>query len=159
MTSDLKLIFFLDTSWGAPPLCKVSSSRPQRLIFKKILKFRSFRFFAPKKSNFTKIFIFKNYVLKTFKVLYFWPNPKSLTRREVFFKNSRISPMFEHYEISGRPLNRRLVSTIILLLIYVVWTPISVRLTKDHIFMDNGSALKKIKSQYKNFFNAIQWRK
>ena len=93
MTSDLKLIFFLNTSWGAPPLCKFSSSRPQRLIFKKILNFRSFRFFAPKKSNFTEIFILKNYILQTFNVLYFSPNFKSLTRREVFLKNSRKSPI------------------------------------------------------------------
>ncbi len=93
MTSDLKLIFFLNTSWGAPPLCKVSSSQPQRLIFKKILNFRSFRFLAPKKSNFTEIFILKNYVLKTFNDLYFWPNFKSLTRRKVFLKNSRKSPI------------------------------------------------------------------
>ncbi len=93
MTSDLKLIFFLNTSWGATPLCKVSSSRSQRLIFKKILNFRSFRFLAPKKSNFTEIFIFKNCILKTLDVLYFCQNPKSLTRREVFFKNSRKSPI------------------------------------------------------------------
>ncbi len=93
MTSDLKLIFFLNTSWGAPPLCKVSSSQPQRLIFKKILNFRSFRFLAPKKSNFTEIFILKNCVLKTFYILYFSPNLKSLIRREVFLKNSRKSPI------------------------------------------------------------------
>jgi hypothetical protein len=42
-----------------------------------------------KKSNFTEIFILKNYVSKTFNLLYFWPNPKSLTYREVFLKNCR----------------------------------------------------------------------
>ncbi len=143
MTFDLKLIFFLNTSWGAPPLCKVSSSRPQWLIFKKILNFRSFRFFAPKKSNFTEIFILKNHTLKTFDVLYFWLNLKPLTRREVFLKNCRKSPILQHYKISGRSLSYRLVSTITFLLIYVVWTPISVRLTKDQVFVANGSAVKK----------------
>lgn len=87
MTFNLKLTLFLNTYWGAPLVCKVSNLSLLWLVFKRVLKFRSFQFFAPKKSYFTEICILKNCALKIFAMLYFWQNFKSLAGREVFLKN------------------------------------------------------------------------
>jgi hypothetical protein len=57
--------------------------------------------------------------------------------------------------MTGQALSYRMVSTMTLWLMYILWTPISVRLTKGKIFAANSSSVKnKIFGQI--FFNAIQ---
>ncbi len=127
------------------------------------MNFRSFRFLAPKKSNFTEIFILKNYVLKTFNELYFSPNFKSLARREVFLKNSRKSPiqltLWNQRPAIKLPIG---VHYHILIDICCVDTDFGSTHQKSHI-CGQRFVFKKIKSLVKNLFenflNAIQWTK
>ncbi len=155
MTFDIKLIFFLNTFWEVTPLCKFSSSRPQWLIFLKILNFRSFRFFAP-----------KNRILPKFLFLKLWPKDIQrivhLAKSQVSDPSGSIFKKFPKIAYTLTLQNERPVIKLPIGVHYQIFIDICC-VDTDFGSTDQRSRFcglwfgcKKIKSLFKNFFNAIQ---